>query len=305
MTQVQRYLRYSLDRGVGEANIPQNHFIDLAADLSYVNSRLYRQGREYFVKSIKVMSTNTPTGYVEVATLPCSWPVFAAYKKARGLWNKMNSKALADAGLTKKHIARWHDFKVYMQNDMRLSGALLKPVDSNENQGNYGGGEEWEYSKYVSTDGTLNDEFDVHMLGGHLGTEGSLISASIMHGFEETRIQPDEDSPDLDPAFDTSWMSNLFDVQGAVDDVIANMDEFNDAPPYHPTQIVGASTLPQPLTVGWTSLNNTKSQGFIGGFCAPLGLLKITHMSSEDDDSIHIIVELQQGKYKGVRADAI
>jgi len=54
-----RYLRYELTNS-GTPDTETSHFIDLARDLSRCNRRLYRAGRDYHVKKVTVVSSNTP-----------------------------------------------------------------------------------------------------------------------------------------------------------------------------------------------------------------------------------------------------
>ena len=87
MTPAVRYLRYELTNS-GTPGTETSHYIDLARDLSALNRRLYRQGRDYHVKRITVVSSNTPNGgdpsginnRVSLATIPDSWVARNAWK---------------------------------------------------------------------------------------------------------------------------------------------------------------------------------------------------------------------------------
>lgn len=294
----QRYLRYTLERNNDTGIITD--YVDLAADLSLVNSRLYKQGREYFVKSIRFLSKNTPSAGIEVNTAPCTWSTFSAYRKARALWNKMNRMALADGGLSKKYLPKWHDFKIYLDSGMRSTnrliprdgaGVLSQTADA-----------EWIYSKYITNHDNVEDEFESHLLGDHIGAAPFRTSVGIIHGFEETRVEPDLDTPDLGSEFNTSWMTNLFAADDNVEDILDNLDTDNDRPPYDATDIVGASNLVNPHTIGWVALHATQMTGTLGAFCAPFGLLEIQHSSTNPNDDIAMIIELAPGPYKGIKA---
>ena len=68
-----RYLRYEMTTS-GTPDTETSHFIDLARDLSRVNRRLYRAGRDYHVKKVTIVSSNTPNlgNRISVSTAPGS-----------------------------------------------------------------------------------------------------------------------------------------------------------------------------------------------------------------------------------------
>lgn len=297
----QRYLRYQLAHP--EANVETIHYIDLAKDLSLVNQRLYRSGKDYYIASAKIASSNTGVGYVEMNTIPCTSRLKAAWKKARSLWNRMNNLSLKNAGLTRKALPRWHDFKVPMSANI----STLTPVDGGKTPYPVGSGEEWQYSQFVSPtqtdDSDVVDEFNCHMLGGHVIAGTNMQSASIAHGFEETQLQSTTiGEPLLHPQFDTSWMSNLLERGETSDDILTNIDQHNDVAPYHPTDIVGGSTMPEPHTVNMGVISNENPITTFGGCCVPFGLLQFRTMSDTAADQFTLIITLKEGKYKGIKA---
>lgn len=293
-----RYLSYLLTRN--NTITKQTDYIDLAADLSLLNSRLYKQGREYFVKSVKFISGDSPFAALYVNTAPCTWSTFTAYRKARALWNRMNRESLADASLSKAYLPKWHDFKIYLDNGHRTKARLI-PRDGQSVQSQTADAE-WIQSKYVSTDASTNDEFTAHLLGNDVGSAPNFTSVGIIKGFEQTRLLPQLDDPKLGTYFNSSWMSNLFDNEAAQDDILDNIDHDNDRPPYDSLDIVGASNLTNPLTVGATCLHGAQMVSTIAGFCAPFGLLQITHQSGNPTDSIMMLIEVAPGSYKGVKS---
>ena len=179
-----RYLRYELQNS-GTPGTETSHFIDLARDLSRVNRRLYRQGRDYHVKKISIVSSNTISGWtvadltsfpgitefqqnggrVTVSTIPDSWPARGAWNRGFNTYKLMNKEATHN--LTNDISATWADFKVYMSNEHRTGNALT-PID---NGGNAVTGGEWTYSVFISPDGTTSsDTFSIHMLGDPRGS---------------------------------------------------------------------------------------------------------------------------------------
>ena len=134
-----RYLRYELVNSPS-AGTETSHFIDLARDLSRVNRRLYRQGRDYHVKKITVVSTNTtaiggfsdlgaplrePAGFVSASTVHGGWVSQQAWKRGFKTWQTMNAEASHAVG--NDVSGTWSDFKVYLSPDMRTGTVLTPP----------------------------------------------------------------------------------------------------------------------------------------------------------------------------------
>ena len=186
MTPANRYLRYEL---VNSATVgaETSHFIDLARDLSRVNRRLYRQGRDYHVKKITVVSRDTicfgnidiavtgtsaqqNAGFVSASTVHAGWVSQKAWQRGFKTWQTMNREASHAVG--NDVSGTWSDFKVYLSPDMR-TGTVLDPLD---NGGTAWVGGEWTYSRLVTPDGTTGaDEFELTMLGNHVGAAGARL----------------------------------------------------------------------------------------------------------------------------------
>ena len=145
-----RYLRYEFTNSETPGT-ETSHYIDLSRDLGIVNRRLYRQGRDYHVKKISIVSSNTPNGSnrISVACAPNSWVVKAAHKRAFKVWQQMNKEA--SANLAGDIMGTWADFKVWLSNEMRAAGTTPYPLD---NGGNAGLLDEWTYTQLVSPDGS-------------------------------------------------------------------------------------------------------------------------------------------------------
>ena len=189
-----RYLRYELTNS-GSAGTETSHYIDIAKDLSRLNRRLYRQGRDYHIKRVSIVSSNTIAGFTAIdqtvipgataltnnagrvtfGTVPESWHARAAWRRGFDTWNAHIKKATA--AVANDIRPKYHDFKVYLSADMR-TGSICNPLDNGGNQANSG---DWVYSKMVSPNGTTSaDEFELHMLGGNVGSTGSLTSVGLI-----------------------------------------------------------------------------------------------------------------------------
>ena len=295
-----RYLRYELTNSV-TALTETSHFIDLARDLSIVNRRLYRQGKDYHVKKITIVSSNTPNGdnRVSVATAPGSWVTKMAWKRAFDLFTRMNKEA--SQNLAGDITGTWADFKVYLTNDMR-GVTLALPLD---NGGNPGLLNEWVYSQMVTPDGTTTDDnFELHLLGDHVGAAGARSSVGLVKSFGESRATVNQDDPTVPGEASSDPLVNVFDYGTTVDDVIDNLEFHNDRPPYDIAGYPGdESNMPKPIISQDTTL--VDGRGIMASFTAMCGLLEFEIKSGIPSDVYSVLVELAPGKYRGIHAESI
>ncbi len=300
MTPAVRYLRYELTNSA-EAGTETSHFIDLAKDLSAVNRRLYRQGRKYHVKRITIVSSNTPNAdnRVSFSVAGDAWVTNRAWRRGFDVWNKMNKRAMENAGSDFKPT--WHDYKVYLSNDMR-TGTILGPLD---NGGNASSGGEWTYSEYISPDGTTSaDTFTAGLLGPQNGVAGSVVYLGLVESYSHSRASVFGSSPSVDGSTSDDPLMNLFDDGTVHDEILNNLESDNDAPPYPVTDYPGGGTeLPKPQVVQDTTIMDGKAT--VGGFTAMCGLIEIEAKSPIANDVYSILVELAPGSYRGIGADVI
>ena len=300
MTPATLCLRYELTNS-GTPGTETSHFIDLARDLSRVNRRLYRQGRDYHVKKITVVSKNTPNGEnrISFSTIGTGWVSQMAWKRGFDVWNQMNKTATEN--LSGEIQGTWHDFKVFMTNDMR-GGTVLQPMDNGGN--NYNAGE-WIYSEMVSPDGTTADDpFQLHMLGNHSGSAGAWNSVGLVKSFGESRSTVQTTDPSVPSVAKDDPLANVFDFGTTLDEVVGNLQDYNDAPPYSVANYPGDdANAPKPIVVQDTTIVDGRST--VGGFKARCGLIEIESVSPLVNDIYSILVELAPGKYRGLKADVI
>jgi len=309
VTPAVRYLRYRLTNG--DAGTETSHFIDLARDLSRVNRRLYRQGREYHIKRITVVSTNTiagiggpvpvqeDAGFFSVSVVPGSWVANNAWKRGFTAWQNMNKDAMRK---TNDIQGTWSDFKVYMSETMR-TGTVLQPVDN----GNalYLPGE-WDYSAYVAPTAAAGviDEYKAHMLGAHTGVPGAYTSIGLIESFGNARATVGTFDPSVPPTVDDDPLVNLFDYGDTQNQLVTNLDQYNDNPPYDHFEYPGdAANASKPIVVGQVAIANGSAS--IGSFSALAGLLELEAFSPNAGDVYSVLVELAPGKYRGIKAGAI
>ena len=315
-----RYLRYEVTNSASPGT-ETSHFIDLARDISAINRRFYRQGRDYHVKRVTVVSSNTIAGFdreyveglfgatpqdftqnagrISFSTLPDSWMVRSAWKRGFDAWNQMNAQA-TKMGLTIKPT--YHDFKIRGMGSYAQSPTYLVPKDNGGNALSLG---EWTYSDLVSPDGTTGaDEMKMHMLGDHIGAAGSRTSISLLKSYAETRATVDNNDPNMVINQDDPLL-NLLDHGTTHDEIIENLETYGEDPPYNVLDYTGESgNMPQPLVVQDTTLG-VDGKATVGGFNAICGLVEIECKSPIPSDVYSILVELAPGSYRGVKAEVI
>ncbi len=295
-----RHLRYELTNSETPGN-ETSHYLDLARDLSRVNRRLYRQGRDYHVKKITIISSNTPnTGNrVSFSTIGAGWVSQMAWKRGFRVWNEMNK--VATENLSGDISGTWADFKVFLSTSMR-SGTVLDPKDNGGN--NYNAGT-WDYSEMVTPDGTTSaDPFQLHMLGDHNGSAGAWNSVGLIKSYGESRATVQLTDPSVPSEASDDPLVNVFDYGTTVDEVVNNLEGFNDSPPYGLTNYPGDDgNAPKPIVVQDTTLVDGRSN--VGGFIARCGLIEIESKSTLPSDVFSVLVELSPGSYRGIAGDAI
>lgn len=295
-----RHLRYELTTSATPGN-ETSHYIDLARDLSRINRRLYRQGRDYHVKRVSIVSTDTPNqgNRISFATASGSWVARNAWKRGFQTFQNMNADATVQ---TSGDVSgTWADFKVYLSNDMK-SGDVLQPIDN-------GGAAylpgEWTYSIMVSPDGTTSaDEFSLHLLGDHSPATGPLwTSVGLIKSYGESRatVVP---GPTVPGEASDDPLVNVFDYGTTIDEVIDNLEADNDEPPYDRLSYPGDELNGgKPNIAQDTTIVDGRST--VGGFTALAGLIEIEAKSTNPNDTISLLFELAPGNYRGIKADVI
>lgn len=287
-------------------------YIDLAAALSAINRKQFRQGLYYYVNKVELYDNETT--FVDLLTLPDNWITRAAHRRAKGIFDEMNEHAVRNAG---NLYPKYHDFKVYMNDQHRQLGSTF-PSLYTINQGNQViAPDEWAYSQYVSADDdqdgnpgagpTYADNFYVHMIGPHAGTTGNWESIGAIKSYAETRVRQNLENPVIDAGLQADPLFNLMDFSSEeqVNDLVTNLDEDNDAPPYDLSVYVGEN---EPHLHQVARLTTTVESGRVamaGGFCAPLGLIAVDPPTpgTSADNLFRIVVEVAVGTYNGVYAE--
>lgn len=307
-TEAVRFLRYEVTNSATPGTEVSN-YIDLARDLSAINRRLMRQGRAYHVKRISVVSSNTiaganppqSAGRVTFACVPDSWVVRNAWRRGFEFWNKMNKQSvLSDQSSL---APKYHDFKIRGIGAYAPTPTYLVPKDNGGNDLALG---EWTYSQMVSPDGTTGaDNFQLHLLGDHIGAAGARTSVGLVKSYAESRATVQNDDPNTSAVNVDDPLLNLFDDGTVVDEVTNLLLSHNEDTPYDTDVYPGETgNMPQPLVVQQTTLG-ADGRASVGGLTAICGLVEIETTSPIASDVYSILVELAPGNYRGIAAEVI
>jgi hypothetical protein len=293
-----------------EMNGGATQFISIARALSIIKRKFYRAGVYYYVNSVEVY--NDETGVVDLHTLPDNWITKNAHSRGFQLYQKMNS--LVDEPLAQGVRPKYHDFKVYMNTRHRSAGDVEPSLyEINSNQQTYQA-DNWDYSQFVSADDNQNDnadadEFVVHMLGDHLNAsggstpiQGGWASVGLIKSYMESRAQV-QPGPTLDSDLPNDPLINVFDFSSEeqMNDILENLDQHNDAPPYDADNMVGqgAASMQHVARIG-TEVGVGRI-GRASGFCAPLGLICVDPHGV--NTAFRVVLNIASGTYHGVYAE--
>tara|TARA_B100001142_G_C14315795_1_gene648428 strand:- start:1169 stop:2155 length:987 start_codon:yes stop_codon:yes gene_type:complete len=313
----QRFLYYNLTNTASSASASgryeDSHYIDLAAGLSAINRRLYRQGRQYHIANISLIDTQGDTK-VRFCTLPQVWTTSKAHKLMFDAWKDQRARALENS--PSNVTGRWADFKTYMsQQHAKEARELIAagkpgvtlPVFSDLDAIPDG---EWEYSDvtYLKSGNELSNQ-TLFMMGNHIsGASAEEDGVGVLTALQEMMAIPPE-SPILPANLDKSIIMSMNPATGTDNvDTLANIMDDNDLSPYAGTRVLGAdstSTNSESLVIrelGWSAQGIASLPAM--GFPVPLGLLEVRQDDKDEGNVIGLIVELVPGEYKGVHAEA-
>lgn len=303
-THAHRFIRLDLTATAGGEDF---HYIDLAKELSAINSRLYRQGMTYHVANISIHDSQS--GYIKFCTLPNTWPVRKAWQVGFQHWLNMNARLPDDILKAATKAGKWNDFRIFMSADHGTDND--KPTFTDV-EGNTVLQDEYSYSKFFPTDG---DELDTngtyaHMIGKHSGSAGDYDSISLLTAYNEAVLPVDMEPENTNQA--TGVWANLMETTAAINNNLSiELDDSYDEPPYSSSTFPGQfGNAQDPWSVRETHLEGGyQNIAMVGGFEVPLGLICIETLcptngvGGDDNNTIGLIIELAPGSYKGVAAE--
>lgn len=298
-----RQLRYEVTNS-GTPNTETSHYVDIARDLAAINRRMMEQGRVYHIGKITVVSRNTipspgqQAGFVSASAAPASWAVLNAVKHGKRLFEEMKKKG---KNVVEMQDGRYADFKIRGLHSGAPAPTYLVPKDNGGNDLQFG---EWTYTRFWSPDGTTGaDDFLCHLLGQNIGVAGAVSSVGLVESYGNTRstVQAGIPNPIQDP---DDPLANLFDDGTTADEVIGDATFHNENPPYDIDEYAGAAgNMPRPIVMQHGTLG-ADGRLTLGGFAAVHGLIEFEVSSPIANDVYSVLVELKEGPYKGIKAEA-
>lgn len=314
----ERFLRFVLNHNP-DSNDEDFHYIDLAAALTAVNRKSFRQGKVYQVANVTIHDSQGDA-FVKFCTAPNNQSTRRAWNIGFKNWKKQRAQALQ--GLEGQQTGKYSDFKVFLNDDhitdpdsahkfesIPGGGSQLmwigdlRPTDIENNKVHYG---EWDYSKFYEhheydTAGAV-DEAWVCLMGANKESNADMQSVSLIDLYEEI-LNPTVADPAVGPALENTWYGRMF--VGANDEVLEDIDGENDMPGYSPSLLLGGpSNLPKPYQRRICHIASTYSPvAQVGGFSVPCGLLCIETKSETSDNEIGITIEMVPGDYNGLMAE--
>jgi hypothetical protein len=280
-------------------------YIDIAAALSAVNRKFYRQGVYYYVNSVEIY--NNETGVVDLHTVPDTWITKNAWNRGFQLFQRMN--ALTDSPISSVGRPKYHDFKVYMTKRHFLTGSMVPSAHGINAHSATLANDEWVYSKFVSADDDQDaianaDEFTVHLIGGHEGNSNDWDSVGLIKSYAESRTTiPYSDLGDNQVEI-TDPMMNIFDMSSEeqINDIVENLILDNDQPPYDQNSYLGELDNHMQHVARIGTEQGVGRIGRASGFCAPFGLICIDPQEGITT-AFRVVLNLAVGTYHGVYAE--
>jgi hypothetical protein len=289
-----------------------SRYIDIARALSIVNRKFYRQGLYYYVNSVEVY--NDEKSFVDFLTIPDTWVTRNAWKRGFQLFQKMNS--MVDDPISGIGRPKYHDFKVKMVSSHNDTTA---PAITNNNAKvafyghdgviSYPGNSEWVHSKFTSADSNQDsdgqaDQFTVHMTGEHSGQSGAWTSIGLIKSYADSRTTVALESPESDVIAPQDPLMNIFDFsdEEQMNDIIDNLRDDNDNPPYDRDDYIGEfrRDLNQVARIG--TEEGLGRVGRASGFCAPFGLICV---DTDARTTLRVVLNIAPGTYHGVYAERV
>ncbi len=287
--------------------------IDVSQSVSLISRKFYRQGLEWAIAGIRF---NSPLAVkCTVATLPQTWSCAGAWKTSFRAWRKMRDNA--EAGMTVDNEARFADFKIYfdyLHADPIQVGGAPNLVPHGTAPAAPAATYDWSYSEF-----TWPDDSDmagasryVHMIGD----DHSNVSIGAIHNYANLRKRPQAEDPNIPELGQGSVFTSLFDYGGDSDPILMDMVTENNEPPYYIGIDDGQEEYypgGKNYRAGWynwqvgvaniyNSGAGNNANGFLPGFTAYCGLIRIVFQGLPAGDNLGFWLDLMPGPHDGYMA---
>lgn len=309
----------------------QSSFIDLSQAASLVNRRFYRQGLNWAVSGIKLLTGAGIQGSVSIHKLPNTWVMSNAWEKSFRVWQRMIKNATEESG-SQSIKGKFLDYKVYANGDHQKAGvgknilphsaATLGASIQVATPG------QWDMSviEVPSIGGSATTvEYDIVAVGPNVNVAGASgnEAKSIIVGYANSRALPSITDPNVPMDMndgDENWFSSLF-TDGSQQDreVLQDLEHMGDEPPYpfeNGTNPAGGTFSDTMYPGGETQLNSLEihAQEYVTGTTVggttyfpggnfPCGLIEISTFEFKVDDPLVFEFTLVPGNHRGYLAE--
>lgn len=284
------------------------HYLDLAREISKCQRRFASQFQNFTVMGGIIKDSNQDA-VVRFNVAPDTWVTRTALKRGKRLFDRMINQRKKEFG-AQVVMPKYHDFKVGLNSDAMESN-LIACVDAGGNAVPAG---EWIYPYFVSEDvdwtvsnATANrnaDEFRAHICGDHVAGTGSnhdsWSKVGLIKSWIDTRPEPNNE-PDTMPVTEmlADPLLNLFDETDADDEVIENLAQHNDEPPYAKSSawgeafgsISGVGENLQRVAVG-ACQQGAGQISAVNGFNAICGLVQL-HVTGGAPGTVELLLDVK------------
>ena len=300
-------------------------YADLSQIASLLNRRFYRQGINWAVAGIKILTTGT--GTIQVEKLPNTWVMSNSWEKSMRTWMKMNMEALAE---TESVRPKFLDFKIYADDAHHKAGygANLLPYNAQLPPVPFTPGE-WKASMISYPDNTtttgLTREAEFIAVGSSYNGAGASgeQAVSMIEGYAASRGLPNVldpntpgDAADAAGPFPENWMAAIFNEgTDQIEEVLEDLTNDNNIAPYpfendgvhvdtmYPggaNQGAGMQLHDIEFITSTTIGGTTRMKG--GNF--PCGLMKFTYVPNETTN-LRIQIDLVPGNHRGYLCESM
>ncbi len=306
----------------------ESFYCDLSQIACILNRRFYRQGINWPVAGIKILTS--VDGNITVRKLPATWTMSNSWEKGFRIWQKMNDEALEESESVKP---RFLDYKIYAdaRHHNKGYGANLLPTTYTVDAAGVvtpvvATPGEWEPSKMQIPTGTAGTQGNVATreiiaVGpNYPGTGGAsgLDAVSLIEGYAASRGLPNivdpntpDDAADTDGYNPDNWFAATFNEGTEQNhEVIEDMITENNLAPY-PFENDGTATDTM-YPGGANQLNGMEIHDIsyitpttIGGITMikggmfPCGLIAFDWAPGAQSGNIAIQIELVPGHHRG------
>ena len=288
---VERDFLFNIPAPGDESEVNASFYVDMMQCHSLVNRVFARQGMNVLIDSIEIGIRTGGAYTCSILRLPQHWSCVNAWEKGMALWMQQQRETADEAGLESTY-ARYRDFKVRFDSEHSFASNLIPQGYYLDDAGSTADAYEWLVSQVViPNDGApgTTTERSLHMLGPDAGN-----SAGLIHAYAVSRSRPFVQEPNIPNVPLGGLFGEMFDVGEDNEEIVDNLQERNNEPPYliyrnvadeaypggafqgiGPTAPTGGNLVAgQFVDTLAVNANQNYNSDMTGSFAAPCGLLK-------------------------------